>query len=324
MTVSNVVEQIPGFIGADPEACLKLKQCVVAQQPLREATRKLDGISASLRSMKPPFVKEQSTKGTSLDIDLSAQWGLVFSLVLVPGDNPQSQFKVGKKKKRKMNLVLKEDGSFTLVRDDQKDALPDRQYKLQWFSPEIASQWLDLRKYFRESCKLQPEKAKGIQLGLLQTLLTTAGLDVQLQRQVELYCYSTNAWMSLEAEVVGWKVIDYEPEHTQRKRWADVGDEEDSELLSFDSALEQKTEQNLLEPAADKSSKAQENSELLSLESELEQKTEQNLFEPAVDKSSKAQDLRDEIIVRNTFIHFPVKQCIDRRRSKSCSPPLGC
>jgi len=324
MTISSVVEPISGFAGADPEACLKLKLQVVAEHPVQEATRELDDISASLQSMQPPFVTMRSTQEEPLYIDLSAHWLLMFSLMLVQDDNPQSQFKVMKvmkyqgdegekmKNKRKMNIVLQENGSFALARDDQQDAKSDMQYKMEWVSPEIERHWLDLRKCFRESCKRQPEKVKGTQLGLLQTLLATSGLDVQLQQQIKLYCYSTNAWMSLKAGVVDWKVSDYELEHRRGKRWADYTDEETSELLIWDHGLEQKIQQNFLEPAVDKFSKAEDS-------------TSPGVSEP-VDVSEQFEvDVFSRDYQKNTFLHFrkPEKS----RRARSCPrdfKPLSC
>jgi len=294
-----MVKQIRGFVGGDEkqqEACLRLKQSVIAERPVQGATSELDDISANMRSktLKPPFFTMQSPgpQGKPQDIDKDAHWLLMFSLVLRQEDNPQSQYKVMVNNSRKVNVVLQENGTFTLERDDQKVALPDRQYKMEWFSQEIARQWLDLRKYFRQSCKLKPENAKGTQLGFLQNLLAASGLDRQLQQQIELYCYSTNAWMSLKAGPVGWKVVD--------NLWPDVYDEESSELLSFERGLEeQKLQQKLLEPAANKCSKTKE------------QKPRQKLLE-------KTRELHDSLIVKNTSFDFAEEQCIDTRRSSSC------
>jgi len=290
-----MVKQIRGFVGGDEkqqEACLRLKQSVIAERLVQGATSELDDISANMRSktLKPPFFTMQSPgpQGKPQDIDKDAHWLLMFSLVLRQEDNPQSQYKVMVNNNRKMNVVLQENGTFTLERDDQKVALPDTQYKMEWFSQEIARQWLDLRKYFRQSCKLKPENAKGTQLELLQNLLSASGLDSQLQQQIELYCYSTNAWMSLKAGPVGWKVVD--------NVWPDVDDEESAEFPSFERGLE---EQKLLEAAADKSSKTKE------------QKLRQKILE-------KSKEFRVGLIVKNTFFDFAEEQCIDRRRSSSC------
>lgn len=311
------VQPIAGFIGGEVEACLKLKQQVVAEPPGAEATRELAIIAKTLDALKPPFVKEQSTQGTELHIDLAAHWPLMISIALFQDDNvAQAQFKVGQgKNKHKMNMVLQEDGKFAVVRDDQKNPLAGRQYKMQWVSPDIERKWLDLRKYFRESCKLQPGNAKGTQLGMLRTLLDNmSGLSFQLRRQIELYCYSTNAWMKFQAadcKGVVWKVVDHEPvyEPTQPvyepTPWADI--DCDDEENSFPIELLTGARQNV-KFGNHKSTRA---------DWRLQQNL--NLFEQALDKSSK--ELHPPVIVKNTSYDFAVEQCTDRRRSRSCPRP---
>jgi hypothetical protein len=216
MTNFMSVEQISGFGGAP------ISGPPVVAPPGNFSDRTtvwLDGMSQAkiyelektVSSIRPPIFEMKSPQGTALSIEPEGHLLVAFSLALDQAVVPEAKFKVMKdkvKNKRKMVATLAEDGSPGLMRDDQRK----QPYTNKWASPTVEAFFLALRCQFREICKHHPDKAKAIQNSLLQRFVAASGLCEPLKGQIQQYCYSTNAWISLQNGIVSWKVLKHELE----------------------------------------------------------------------------------------------------------------
>lgn len=216
MTSFVSVEQISGFGGAP------ISGPPVVAPPGNFSDRTtvwLDGTSLAkiselekmVSSIRPPIFEMKSPQGTPLSIEPEGHLLVAFSLALDQAVVPEAKFKVMKdkvKNKRKMVATLAQDGSPGLMRDDQR-AQP---YTNKWASPTVEVFFLALRHQFCEICKQHPDKAKAIQSSLLQRFVAASGLCELVKGQIQQYCYSTNAWISLQNGIVSWKVLKHELE----------------------------------------------------------------------------------------------------------------
>jgi len=201
------------------------------EQKLR-LERALEEIRNRMQSVKTPFVTMSSPNGSPLSFieEESCDWLLMTSLVLDVHGVPESKFKVMGKNKRLMIVTLEDDGSLCLKRDDQ----PNRefQYNMKWVSDDVRNLWSLLREQLVVLCNSNPGEADRIQLSFLQMLLADAKLPKTLKEKVQQYCYSTNAWLSMDSietmEGV-WDKPEYmcnSFENPSRRRWDDDLDDE--------------------------------------------------------------------------------------------------